>query len=42
MNLELKVLEENLKEEARQENGCCFLIYSWIVKIFQPFSHLGL
>jgi hypothetical protein len=35
-------MEENLREEAKKENGCCFYIYSWLVKWLQPFNKLGL
>jgi hypothetical protein len=42
MNLELKAKEENLKKYAKYEKGCCFYIYSWIVRILTPFGKLGL
>jgi len=35
-------MEKNLREEAKKENGCCFYIYSWLVKWLQPFNKLGL
>jgi hypothetical protein len=42
MNLELKAMEDKIREEARQEKGCCFYIYAWFVRILTPFGKLGL
>jgi hypothetical protein len=37
-----EVLEDRLREKAKEEKGCCFYIYGYIVKWFLPFSKLGL
>jgi hypothetical protein len=35
-------LDKTIQEDAKYENGCCFYIYSWLVKWFQPFSRIGI
>jgi hypothetical protein len=31
-----------IRQKAKNEKGCCYYIYAWIVKYLQPFNNLGL